>query len=1608
MAFNFGTTPSTPAFQFTAPTPALGSAPAPTFAASIKSKTKSSKKHYKVKGRKGRSKGKTATPTGFDQEQNNAFGAAFAAATIAPPQVTKNAFAACFDTASKTLTSTASTATSSFNTTWSMPLDSGSPPSWFVAYAKDSGCAVAAAAATAAAASAAELTDESIAAMAHDAKAALAVKALAVEEIAIVAARGASSAAAASVDNIEECVERAVNGCRIQRFIRDAHTRKTAAILKTKDALRSQRTSLATRLASANAAADAEAAAQLSIELGAQLSLLRSANIQMRLHPNIFARCAAEKAATKKATPATKTAAAPRAFGAPAAAPAAFGAAVAAPAFGGAAPAFGAAATMAAMATARAAATAAANAPKPFNVKAIKDAACAIERLVGVKAIKVFARRWLADAVRRRLASEPLPTRTVLISGATGIGKADAANCLAALFNACDLTAGAALDVDALTKAGRPIPPPPSVTVKGLAATLQAAPKNVLIMYGSVASIETVEAMYAGETTALTPITLALPALTPSEIATHALRAMLELGYSVDERVTPTSLGATIARSWPTSELAKRNKHIVSDIIDRTIFNKNTAEAKADAGGAEGRPTIAPCRNLTAAHFGIVETTREKAAALKAAVDAELAATVGMGPAKEFIASIRDKVAAVEAGADPIILGTCLNLVVTGNPGVGKTSFARILHRWLIAHGVLQVDNFVECNGLDLKGEYVGSTAPKVQGLFRKAAGGTLFVDEAYSLAGDGQRGRDTYAMEAVRTLLTEVENNRSSMLVIFAGYSDKMDKLLRLDPGLPRRFPHTIHLPDYTPAQISEIASTTARSRYGLELADGVQPLLEEHFATTLAHEIPKNNAALAIRVVEDAVGARAIRAHREAAAAATAGSTISISEADEVKTLCVADFGLVDTDVQEDETHESRVAIDAEIKAMIGMTEPKAWLQRLRRKILFVESGGNPSVLATSLNLIVTGSPGTGKTTFARLLHKFLHAYGILRRDAFVERNGLDLKGSYVGQTAPKVQETFADAMGGTLFIDEAYALAGGRHTDSFSHDAVRTLLTELENNRSKLCVVMAGYKDKMERLMSADPGLPRRFPLQLHLADYTPAELVQIAVKVAKDKFQATLDPSVHALLEHHFGTTLREEIKQHNGGLAVRVVEAAVEAMADRLADVVVLAPKRHACRPDAKYALPTVSTVKDCARRQRTAVTIGLPRLASGDCAQTTILCAAAVCPAVMRTHMRRSAGWSSALATFVGDTMHDVLTPADFGLCSPEEQDAAVEVGAANVAAQSNAIEICGVGSPRSGSPSSVSSTSSQSVYTVIESDDGDGVDDDDAADSSRESDYEDSEQSDMIPIGHMMMNCAEQTAAERFARLYYESPSAANELLDMFAHSQYRRSMKKPLHVPPPPPQLLTLQPEQLKHRTETRILKRGEAMGMPASLSTIKFVDEWSWSGSECVFLDASVLAFGADPSNAFGTGELLGVIDYTHRSSSKRVGAGAVMHSGDVMDGAAKSGTHTVLIDLSKTSDDVDTLLFVLSAWKGKTLYDAKHPKTKFIDTEQEISLCSYELEGNTCAELKGNSAAHMCALRRGGGGWRVHALGELGGGAADEYAAIERKAREHVWGSGTTTR
>ncbi|HOQ37532.1 MAG TPA: AAA family ATPase [Acetivibrio sp.] len=180
---------------------------------------------------------------------------------------------------------------------------------------------------------------------------------------------------------------------------------------------------------------------------------------------------------------------------------------------------------------------------------------------------------------------------------------------------------------------------------------------------------------------------------------------------------------------------------------------------------------------------------------------------------------------------------------------------------------------------------------------------------------------------------------------------------------------------------------------------------------------------------------------------------------------------------------------SVKKEVKALVDLIK----VRKMR------EERGLP-VVPMSFHLVFTGNPGTGKTTVARLISKIYYYLGLIKTDKVVEVDRAGLIAGYVGQTAAKVQEVINQALGGVLFIDEAYSLINENSSDDYGLEAVSTLLKGMEDHRDKLIVIAAGYEEEMARFINSNPGLKSRFSKQIHFDDYTPLQMLQILKKCA----------------------------------------------------------------------------------------------------------------------------------------------------------------------------------------------------------------------------------------------------------------------------------------------------------------------------------------------------------------------------------------------------------------------------------------------------------------------------------------------------------------------------
>jgi SpoVK/Ycf46/Vps4 family AAA+-type ATPase len=239
--------------------------------------------------------------------------------------------------------------------------------------------------------------------------------------------------------------------------------------------------------------------------------------------------------------------------------------------------------------------------------------------------------------------------------------------------------------------------------------------------------------------------------------------------------------------------------------------------------------------------------------------------------------------------------------------------------------------------------------------------------------------------------------------------------------------------------------------------------------------------------------------------------------------------------------------------LKSLIGLQSVKNDIEDLVKLVRYYKETGKDVRETFSLHTVFTGNPGTGKTTVARILAQIYKALGILERGHLVECDRQSMVGGYVGQTAIKTAELVEKAMGGVMFIDEAYSLTEGAGSD-YGREAVETLLKRMEDERGKFIVIAAGYTANMEKFMESNPGLKSRFDRVFLFEDFKPAELYEIAInQLSENNITADKAASEHLMAYIEFMYDKKDKYFG-NGRSVRRVIEEAVRNQHLRLSEV----------------------------------------------------------------------------------------------------------------------------------------------------------------------------------------------------------------------------------------------------------------------------------------------------------------------------------------------------------------------------------------------------------------------------------------------------------------------
>ena len=473
-----------------------------------------------------------------------------------------------------------------------------------------------------------------------------------------------------------------------------------------------------------------------------------------------------------------------------------------------------------------------------------------------------------------------------------------------------------------------------------------------------------------------------------------------------------------------------------------------------------------------------------------------------------------------------------LHMAFLGNPGTGKTMVARMLGKMLKDLGLLTRGHVVEVDRQKLVGAYMGHTEANLTKYVKRAQGGILFIDEAYALY--KKDSAKDFGNTAIHGLVKAMEDHRDNLVVILAGYKREMQEFFSFNPGFRARVPFHLEFSDYTRDELLEIADYIAA---------------QDHYQLTPDARDALFRATLREKIDETFGNARTIRNLLEKAKIRHAVH-VSAAEGephpDAYTRLTAQDFG-------DDENHvETLEEVLAELDGLIGLTEVKAMVRQmidvltLEQKRLVHGLEDQP----LTLHMSFTGNPGTGKTTVARLIGRLMRALNLLPRGHFVEASRKDLVAGYMGQTALKTGDKIKEALGGVLFIDEAYALAR-RNREEFGAEALATLIKEMEDQKGLLAVILAGYTQEMANLFQLNPGLKSRVRFHLHFPDYTATELVEIVKRKAESAQYRFTPEAEEKLWQVFLRACLQAEADFGNGRLAEQVFEQARMRLSTRI-------------------------------------------------------------------------------------------------------------------------------------------------------------------------------------------------------------------------------------------------------------------------------------------------------------------------------------------------------------------------------------------------------------------------------------------------------------------------
>ncbi|MDO5553781.1 MAG: AAA family ATPase [Planctomycetia bacterium] len=473
-----------------------------------------------------------------------------------------------------------------------------------------------------------------------------------------------------------------------------------------------------------------------------------------------------------------------------------------------------------------------------------------------------------------------------------------------------------------------------------------------------------------------------------------------------------------------------------------------------------------------------------------------------------------------------------LHTIFLGNPGTGKTEVARILGRIYYGLGLCDTQAFIEISAQDIASPYnPGDAIANMKQKINEALGGVLFIDEAYAFADND------WLRQAFEVLMKIMEDRRDSLIVIIAGYKERLNDIYKINPGIESRFSRKVEFSDYTTEELMQMLhASLAKAQRALTPAAAEkarQYILEKNRLGKFANGRGVRNLSQEIIVNAGAQG-----------------------QYDEINERAVPGIERKETiDMILDDLSSNFIGLDS-VKQQI-----RIFARRIERNMKL-----GKATTGSNYNMQFVGPPGTGKTTIGRYMSRVFNALGLIEGTDILETSATKLKGSYLGQSKDKVLALFKQAReeGKVIFIDEAYALCPrDSAVDSYATEVTDTIVSEITSEtNANVIVILAGYKDEMAFMMqNANQGLKSRIRYCIDFPDYTTDECLRILYRHLRNN-GCHCDSSQEMEIEKHLITLIEDQRNQRtfaNARTIIQIAEKIIDnlSLRDSGADTVIL-------------------------------------------------------------------------------------------------------------------------------------------------------------------------------------------------------------------------------------------------------------------------------------------------------------------------------------------------------------------------------------------------------------------------------------------------------------------